>query len=106
VKGIDEFFRHVRTSDALLVGALDDLVVDVGEVTHVLHVEPGVFEIAVNDVERDVAARVPDVAIIVNRHAAHVHADFAGVDRFEFFLLTGEGIVDLQHNHQSLTRLT
>ena len=42
------------------------------------------------------------MAVVVNRHAADVEADFAGFDGDEFFFLAGEGVVYFQHGAVSL----
>jgi len=40
---------------------------------------------------------VAKVAVVIDRDAAHVHADLARLERFEDFLAPGQRIVDLQH---------
>ena len=57
------------------VRPLDDLVVDVGEVPAVGYVEAGVGEDALEDVERDVDARVANVRIVVHGDTADVHRE-------------------------------
>ncbi|AZU48630.1 hypothetical protein C3B79_2874 [Aeromonas hydrophila] len=38
-----------------------------------------------------------DMTVIVDSDATHIHAHLARVDRFEFFFLTSECVVYLQH---------
>jgi hypothetical protein len=38
-----------------------------------------------------------EVAVVVHRHAADVHANLAGFDGDEVLLGTGKGIVNFQH---------
>ena len=47
--------------------------------------------------ERDEGAAVADMTVIVDGDATHIHAHLARVDRFEFFFLTSECVVYLQH---------
>src|SRR4029434_10249776 len=68
----DVALRDVPGRDALLAGAPDDLVVDIGVVLDELHCVPAVSQIAPDDVEHDRAAAVADVADVVDRHAANV----------------------------------
>jgi hypothetical protein len=63
---------------AVLDGALDDLVVDVSDVADVLDLVARRLEPAVDDVERHHHPGVTDVAVIVDRHPAHVHVDLPG----------------------------
>ena len=88
----DVFFRDFLARDALFVGALDDLVVHVGEVLHERHLVAAVLEIAAQHVEHDDRARVADVDEVIHRRTAGVHAHLAGLDRHELFLLHGHGV--------------
>src|SRR5207249_8832016 len=56
----------------------------------------GVREITLDRVEDDGADHMADVARLVDGRTADIHADLAGCDRFEFFLLTRKGVVDAQ----------
>jgi hypothetical protein len=74
--------------------ALDDLVVDVGDVAHVGRVIAGSLEPAVHHVEHHHHARMAKVAIVVHGHAAHIHAHLVRLDGNEFLLVAGESVVD------------
>ncbi len=77
--------RHVRAEpvdlppaelDPVLVvavGALQQRVVDVGDVLHVVHLVPGVQPLPVHQVEGQVGGGVADVGGVVGRDAADVH---------------------------------
>src|SRR5690606_27058959 len=86
---------------AVLGGARDDLVVDVGDVADEDDLVAAITEIAAHDVERHLRARVPDVAEVVDRIAAHVHAHGAGLERFELLLAAGQRIEDLYGTHRA-----
>jgi hypothetical protein len=51
---------------------------------------------AVDDVERHHHARMADVAQVVDRDAADVHAHMARLDRPKLFQTAGESVVDAQ----------
>ena len=68
---------------AALERALDDLVVDVGDVAHVGDAVADAPQPALDDVERHHEARVAHVAVVVDGDAADVHADVARLDRRE-----------------------
>ena len=100
----DVLFRDLLAGDALLVGALDDLVVHVGEVLHERHLVAAVLQIAAQHVEHDDRARVADVDVVIHRRAAGIHAHFARLDRHELFLLHGHGVVQF-HIQAPLRRI-
>jgi hypothetical protein len=77
--------------------ALHDLVVDVGDIAHVDHVEPERPQPAPHDIEHHHDARVPEVAVVVDRHSAHIHADTAWRDRNKFLLFAGKRVIDPEH---------
>ena len=78
----------------LLVGALDDLVIDIGEVLGERDLVAARDEPATNHVKADERAGIADVDVVVDRGAAHVHADLAGLDGLELFLFMGSAVVD------------
>ena len=62
VEGADELLGQLLAGDSPFVGALDDLVVHVGEVADVGDLDSRVLQVAVDDVEDDVGPGVADVA--------------------------------------------
>ena len=91
---VGELRRDLGSRTALLVGALDDLVVDVGEVLGERDLVAARDEPATNHVKADERAGIADVDVVVDRGAAHVHADLAGLDGLELFLFMGSAVVD------------
>jgi hypothetical protein len=81
----------------VLERAADDLVVNVGDVAHVGDAIAARAQPTLHDVESDKHARVPEVQVVVHRHAADVHAHLARAQRNEFLLGPAQGVVDLQH---------
>lgn len=93
----DQTFGEIVAGDLGLGGALDDLVIHVGDVAHIGEIVTGVTQVAGHHVEGDEGAAVADMTVIVDSDATHIHAHLARVDRFEFFFLTSECVVYLQH---------
>ena len=93
-KLVRELRRNLGGGTALLVGALDDLVIDIGEVLGECDLVAARDEPATNYVKADERAGVADVDVVVDRGAAHVHADLAGLDGLELFLFMGSAVVD------------
>ena len=91
---IGELRRDLGSRTALLIGALDDLVIDIGEVLGERDLVAARDEPATNHVKADERASVADVNVVVNRGAAHVHADLTGLDGLELFLFMGSAVVD------------
>ena len=81
----------------VLVGALDDLVVDVGNVAYVGDVIASFAEVSDNHVEDHHDPGMAKVAVIVDRHPADIHADLARLYGFEGVLAAGQCIEDFQH---------
>jgi len=96
VKGLDVAIGDRAVIDPLLVGAIDDLVVDVGVVADVGHVVAGIFQVAVDNVKDHVGAGMADVAVVIDGDAADVHAGLAGDQGDKDFFFTREGVVDAQ----------
>ena len=85
-----------RDGDAELARFADHVVVDVGDVLDVAHLEGVELEVAPDGVEGDERARVAEVADVVRRDAAHVHAHNAGLDGVEGFDGARARVVDLK----------
>jgi hypothetical protein len=74
---------------------LDDLVLDVGDVHDLRHLEAEELEGAAQQVLPDVGPEVSDVGVVVNRGTAGVHTDLSGLQRPERLGPAGHGVVDL-----------
>ena len=80
----------------ILGGAPDDLVVDIGDVSHIRDAVAARAQPAAHHVERDQEAGVPKMQVVVDGHAAHVHADLAWHERDERLFRPAQRIEDLQ----------
>ena len=79
--------------DAAVEAALDDLVVNVGDVLDVVDVVAGVLEVAAQHVEDHVTHGVADVSVGVGGDAADVHLHGVSLG-LELILAAGEGAVE------------
>ena len=80
---------------AVFIGASNDLIVDIGNVAHVVQTIAAVAQVAGNHVERHEGAPMANMTEVVHRDTAHVHADFTSMDRFEFLFLSTQGVINL-----------
>ena len=83
---------------ALTVRRVDDFIVYIRKVLNVAHTIALAREIAPNDVPRDKGAGVPDMRIVIRRHAAAVNADFPLFERPEFLFPACHRIVNSKHS--------
>ena len=94
VHGGDEARGEFADGFAVFVGAGDDFVVNIGDVAHIGERIAVLPQPAGNHVEHDQHARVAEVAVVIDGHAADVHADVFGIERDKFFFLACEGVVE------------
>ncbi len=80
--------------DALAAGAIDGLVVDIGQVHDELDVEALPLEVPMEQVVEEEGAVVPDVRELVDGGTAGVHAGGAGLDRIELVEGSRQGVVE------------
>ena len=90
----DVALGHLCGRHSLRSSALDDAIVDVGDVAHERHGEATRTKPAVENVEGDEYARMPDVAAIVDGDAADVDAGLARGERSERLDAAGQGVVE------------
>ena len=80
----------------LLLGLVDDFVVDVGDIDHQGDLIANIGEIALDRIEDDRADHVAEVAWFIDGRSADVYTDLVGLDGLERLLLASEGIVSTQ----------
>src|SRR3990167_3064211 len=90
---------------AILIGALDDLVVDVSNITHKIDFVTAPAQVTDDDIYGGISTSVTDVAKIVNGDAADVKVNFTWLNRFEFFFFACQRILNLYHFTTSLNAL-
>ncbi len=93
--------RHLPEVHPLLAGAVDDLVVHVGEVLDVGHLVAQVLQVAADHVARHEGEHVPHVGLVLDGHAADVHAHLAGAQGLELAEGAGHAVVDAEGHDRS-----
>ena len=73
----------VLASDALFIRPLDNLVVHIGEVLDEFNLVAAEFKIPPDHIEDERAARMADMAIVIDRHAADIHPHGLRLERLE-----------------------
>ena len=86
----------VLDAQPFLRGVADDLVVHVGNVHDVAHVESALPQETAQKVDRNEGAEVADVAVVVDRGPAGIHANFIVLQRLELFDFAGQRVVEAQ----------
>src|SRR5687768_17336648 len=82
--------------------ALDDLVLDVGDVHHVSHLVTTELEITPDEIGEDKGAEIADMPEVINRRPAAIHPDFLAIriQRHKLLDGAGKGVEDFQ-GHRS-----
>ena len=69
-------------------------VAHIGDVAHVAHLIPEVFQIAEYEIEGDGGTGGSQMGVTINRWATNIHSDVAGIDGLEEFLGARERIIN------------
>ena len=91
------FRRDVLPRPVLVVGPVDDRVVDVGDVADQSHVQTGPLEVTTQNVVDQRGSTVTEVRRAVHRRATQIDAHRAGLAHGELTYLSGGGVVQVQH---------
>src|SRR6185503_12542499 len=97
IVGPNIFRGEHLTADTLLVRTLDDLVIHVGEVFDKFNLIAAEFKIPSDHIKYECAARMADMAIVIDRHATDVHPNSLRLKRVERLFFPGERVVDRKH---------
>ena len=84
--------RVLADGNPCRAGVADDLVVHVGNVHHVAHGHAAQAQKAPQNVDLQKSAEVADVAVVVDRRPAGVHAQCLAVGGLERIQLSREGV--------------
>ena len=95
--GGNKAVRQGADAFTVFLRPLDDLVVDIGDIANIGHLEPFRPQPAGHHVEHHHHPGVTKVTVVVNRHPAHIHPDLAGLNREKLLLFSRKGVVNFQH---------
>ena len=96
VQRVDHAVGQVADGFAVFQRALDDLVVDVGDVADISDTQATGLEPALHHVKGNHRAGMAQVAQVIHRHATHVHAHMARLQGLEVGNGTQERVEDAQ----------
>jgi hypothetical protein len=86
---VGKFVGQLLHSDSVPLHSLNDFVIDIREVTYVIHVIAAVQEPSLDQVVCQEGSEVADVRKIVDCWSTGIHADFAWLDHSEWLLVSG-----------------
>lgn len=89
---------NVVPRTALIVGAVDDLVVNVGDVRHQPHLETSIREVPAQNVVHQRGSAMAQVRRAVHGGATEINADHARISQCEGFHALRGGVVEVQHS--------
>ena len=92
--GLDKTRGQVVIVLVVFIGALDDLVIDIGNIAYIGDIITPVAQIARDRIKNHQHPCVSEMAQVVHRHAADIHFHSAFFNRLENFLFTGLAVVD------------
>src|SRR5579885_255438 len=81
----------------IFIRALDDFIVNICNIPHLVDIIAQPAQIPDYHIDSGINSGMSQVAIIINRDSAHIHADFPGHQRFEDFFLARQRIKYTQH---------
>ena len=87
------FCRVLLNADAIARGVADDLVVHVGDVHDMVNFVSALAQESAEEIDGDEGAEIADMAVVVNRRSAGVHADFVVAQRTELLDLRRHRVV-------------
>ena len=100
VHGSNVTIRQLLNGFTTLVGAVNDFVVDIGNVAHVLDLITLCHQPAVDHIEHDHDPGMAQVTEVVNGHPADVHTHLPRMNRLQRSFFTSEGVIDRDHDRQ------
>ena len=90
---LDESVSKLFNSDALFVGTLDHLIVDIREVLNEGYIVTGILKISGKRIKSNKRSGIAEMEIVIDRWAASIHLYLAGLYCLEFFFCSCECIV-------------
>ena len=93
---IDHFGCELRKINTTLCCAGKYLVVDICDVSHVVHIKTTKSEISNNGVKGNHDTAMTQMAAVIYRHPANIDTNFFSFHRLKVALFSGQGVKDLQ----------
>ncbi|MNT20737.1 hypothetical protein D3C72_1560520 [compost metagenome] len=81
VQRVDHAISQAADGFAILDRALDDLVLNIGDIAHIGHLVASRTQPALHYIKRNHRARMPQMPQVIHGHSADIHADMARLHR-------------------------
>ena len=82
----DEAIGQLGDALTIFIGAVDDLIIDVGDITHIIDLIANGAQPTGDDIKAHHDARMPHVTVVINRHAANIDAHLSCLHRRKWSL--------------------
>ena len=92
--GFDVFVGQIFGIHAFFVGAVDDLIVHIGEVLDISHIIAAVGKVAAHHIKGHDGTGVAQMDIVIGGGAADIHFDFSLFHGNKFFFFVSQCIID------------
>ena len=89
--------RHSINRLIVLIGAIDNLVINISNITHVGHFVTFGAQVTHYDIKGNISARMTNVTVIVNRDPTYIQLHLTWGDGLKDFLTAAQGIKNGQH---------
>ena len=83
------------TAFAIFTGSLDDLVIDIGDIAHILNLVTTCTQVTSYHIECHQHSRMSQVTVVIDRHTADIHTNLARLNRDKTLFLARQGVIDL-----------
>ncbi len=94
----DEALSQLLNRFTLFAGPLDNLVIDIRDITNIGNIETRCPQVAHHDIKDHQNTGMPEMTIVVDRHSTDIDTYLARLDRDERFLFLAQTVVDPQHS--------
>jgi hypothetical protein len=81
IKLVDEALCKFFGTGTLFIGAVDDLVIDIGEIPHKSDPVVAISQVFDNHVKDQRGARMSNMAVIIRGYTTDIELDMAGLNR-------------------------
>jgi len=97
VHRLDKTFGQFREHFTIFIGTSDDLVINIGDISHVVDIVTAKAHVTDNGIKHHQHTRMTKVAQVIDRHTTDVHSHLARLYRLEGFFLSGKAVMNLEH---------
>ena len=100
--GLNETLSQLMKRFTILIRTINNLVVNIRDVSDIGHVITHSLEIAIDHIKNHHHARMTQVTEVIHRHATDIQIHLARLKRLKSFFAAREVVVDFQHEKVGL----